>query len=98
MIKVDITRRDELIKVTVTGHAGYAEHGADIVCSAVSILVYTMLESLEKDRYILSKLEHGNVDLVTYGKKALEIVGMFEKGFRILQREYPENVYVNSAL
>ena len=31
----------------VSGHAGYAEEGSDIVCSAVSVLCITCLNSLE---------------------------------------------------
>ena len=30
------------------GHAGYARHGKDIVCAALSILAFTTIESLEK--------------------------------------------------
>ncbi len=30
----------------ITGHAGYADHGEDIVCAAVSVLGYTALNAL----------------------------------------------------
>ena len=33
--------------VTITGHAQYAPHGQDIVCSAVSVLVQTLIQSME---------------------------------------------------
>lgn len=39
MIKVNVTKIDDLIvKVSITGHANYAEYGSDIVCSAVSAI------------------------------------------------------------
>ena len=46
-------------KVVVSGHAGYARHGEDIVCAAVSILSQTILiglvEVLKQDvRYEIS--------------------------------------------
>ena len=32
--------------ITITGHAGYAEHGKDIVCSGVSALVQTLIVAI----------------------------------------------------
>ena len=43
MIEVSVQKNG----ITVSGHAGYAEKGKDIVCSAVSILEQTLLRSLE---------------------------------------------------
>lgn len=34
-------------RITVKGHANYAEIGRDIVCSAVSVLVQTLIQSVE---------------------------------------------------
>jgi uncharacterized protein YsxB (DUF464 family) len=48
MIKVDILRQEKYIyKFTVSGHAGFAEEGSDIVCSAVSILVINTINAIE---------------------------------------------------
>ncbi len=47
MITVTIYRTGEEIQgFIVEGHSGYAEHGMDIVCSSVSILSYTALNSI----------------------------------------------------
>lgn len=35
-------------QITVSGHAGYAEKGHDIVCAAVSILIYNLQNSIER--------------------------------------------------
>ena len=43
MIKVLITQH----KIHVTGHAGMAPYGADIVCAAVSALTQTLIEGLK---------------------------------------------------
>jgi uncharacterized protein YsxB (DUF464 family) len=45
-----ITIRLNQAQIEVSGHAGYAERGKDIVCSAVSILVQTAEEFLSHDR------------------------------------------------
>ncbi len=38
---------NHLYRFTVKGHAGYAEHGSDIVCAGVSTLVINTINSIE---------------------------------------------------
>ena len=40
MIKVKV----EKDKITITGHANYAEYGSDIVCASVSATIMTSIE------------------------------------------------------
>jgi len=49
MIKVElvINSSNAVSSFTMAGHAGAAPHGEDIVCAAVSAIVYTTLGSLE---------------------------------------------------
>ncbi len=49
MIKVRVEReKDRFIrKLTLSGHAGYAPYGSDIVCAAVSAIAYTAAGGLE---------------------------------------------------
>ena len=48
MITVVISKKDhEYQRVLVDGHAGYADHGQDIVCAAVSVLVINTFNSIE---------------------------------------------------
>lgn len=44
MIRVAFTDK----RVTVQGHADYAEKGKDVVCAAVSALVYALIATLEE--------------------------------------------------
>ena len=44
MIRVVFTDR----RMTVQGHAGYAPKGQDVVCAAVSALVYALIATLEE--------------------------------------------------
>ena len=50
MIKAEIFRNPNFVicGFRLTGHAGYAEEGEDIVCSAVSILVINTINCIEK--------------------------------------------------
>ena len=43
---IEITFKPKTMAVKVTGHAGQAEKGQDIVCSAVSILFYTLAQAV----------------------------------------------------
>ena len=47
MINVIVIKEKQTIKtIEATGHSGYAENGSDIVCSAVSTLMETLVNSL----------------------------------------------------
>ena len=46
MIKIHADKKSLCIRIT--GHAGYAPKGQDIVCAAVSALVYAYVEELMK--------------------------------------------------
>ena len=47
MINVIVIKEKQTIKtIEATGHSGYAEHGADIVCSAISTLMETLANGL----------------------------------------------------
>lgn len=34
-------------KITISGHSGYAEHGKDIVCAAISTIAITSINAIE---------------------------------------------------
>lgn len=61
MIEVHITQNS----LTVKGHAGYAEIGKDIYCSAVSVLTQGLLHSLNAltDDAVSVKIEDGYIDM-----------------------------------
>ena len=49
MITVTVSKKNNsYISFVSEGHAGYAEAGQDIVCAAVSALIITTVNSLEK--------------------------------------------------
>ena len=50
MIKISIyqNKEDVITGFKVSGHAGYAEHGQDIICAAVSALVINTINSIEQ--------------------------------------------------
>ena len=91
MIKVENTKA----RLTVSGHAGYAEHGKDIVCSAVSILVLTLIESLKRhNKNIIYELEEGDLILYKQGLGSSEklLLSSFLVGIDILEYMHPEYI------
>lgn len=87
MIKIKIS--DDVI--TLEGHAGYAEIGKDIVCSAVSILIYTLLQYADdkgiKCRYTL---DNGSAEIhITDSCRDFMITG-----FRLLEEAYPNYIAI----
>ena len=49
MIKIHIRRNEaqQIVACSINGHAGYDEHGYDIVCAAVSVLSCTAILGLQ---------------------------------------------------
>lgn len=70
MIKVTLYRNDDHIyRICLKGHAGYAEHGDDIVCSAVSMLTINTLNAIEAytdepTKQLALNLKKGYIDVL----------------------------------
>ncbi|TCT14907.1 hypothetical protein EDC18_10455 [Natranaerovirga pectinivora] len=48
MIKVNFIKKDQdIIGFTSKGHAGYGEHGNDVICAAVSVLIINTVNAIE---------------------------------------------------
>lgn len=43
---IEIKREEN--RITISGHAGYAKYGQDIVCASISMLAHNLVESIEK--------------------------------------------------
>ena len=99
---INITFRPLNLELEVTGHAGADVKGKDIVCSAVSMLFYTLADSLNKSEEMLKKhpiikMGDGNGYLKCRPKKEYQgnITLMYWtilNGFQLLADEYKEYV------
>ncbi len=85
----------------VEGHSGFNESGKDIICSAVSILVYSLLNMLkdeESDRRLILRREVLNdgyfcveVEPLDFSKQRTKgIIDTVIMGLSLLNEEYPE--------
>lgn len=108
MIKVEIYRDKNraIDKFFISGHAGYADKGYDIVCAAVSILAHTALISLHKvckinerdlDYFVDDSKGEFKVSLPSNldkerRKKANIVLKTMELGLISIVEAYPENI------
>ena len=67
MIKAVFSREGErLIGVRITGHSGYADHGSDIVCAAVSVLGCACVNSLESVCGVTPRLHENDEGILDF--------------------------------
>lgn len=100
---ITVTYRPKYHCLKMTGHARSGEEGHDLVCSAASILAYTLaadIAKLKERRAVRDyqvTMDKGEADIrCTPYTKMDNVVGLcFESvctGFALLARDYPENV------
>lgn len=85
-------------KVTVKGHANYAEPGQDIVCAAISTLSQVFVASVEEltAAQIKTAQTGGYMEIVIEEstERAQVLLDSFLLGCRMIADEYPDNVRV----
>ncbi len=85
-------------EISIKGHAGYAEHGKDIVCAAISVLTQSLIRSIEtlttdKIKYNLSD---GQADIKFWNlsERSKVLIDSFIVGVLDIEKEYPKNVKI----
>ena len=85
-------------RITVSGHAGYADPGKDIVCAAVSALLQTLERSLESltDDVIDCQIAPGSAQILFDGlsDRGRVLIDSFYIGACLLSNSYPDYVYI----
>lgn len=105
MIKAIIFRdnHEYLVGFEISGHAGYAVIGKDIVCAAVSFLATTVINSLEEQLSVQLSYSVDETDghLICYipanidrgdQEKAQVILKTLEIGLKSMEQEYGKYV------
>ena len=100
MICIEMSQKSGVYTLKTQGHAEYAEPGKDIVCAAVSILVFTLIESIDErdlsERSVIEQ-ESGKVLVSVKPKQSTEVKirAVFEvikNGFLLLEKNYKKNI------
>ena len=100
MIDIDllINKKDEIVGFEIKGHAGYDEYGKDLVCSAVTILAYSCVNSLDKytDEVIFSDDEIIMTLEIKYPNRDTDVIfDYFKTGIETLLGNYSSYVKLN---
>ena len=100
MINVDllINQKDEIVGFEVKGHAEYDEYGKDLVCSAVTIIAYTCVNSLDKyaDDVIFTDNEVTMSVSITCPNRDTDVIfDYFKTGIETLLGNYSSYVKLN---
>lgn len=93
-----ITIERSIDSIAVTGHAGFAPHGQDIVCAGVSTLVQTLIQSVEEltEDEIHYDIQPG-MAVIKYrnlSQQAQLLVDSFFLGIRSMAASYPDNIMI----
>ena len=94
MIKATIYRnsQNEYTGFSCNGHAGFAENGKDIICSAVSILAINTVNSIEllttSDIKINEVVQLEFEFVKTPDEKAILLMDSLKLGLESIQKEY----------
>ena len=97
MIKASFSREESGLRAIICGHAGYSESGADIVCAAVSGIVYAMLGYLANSGAYLKINSIGSgvadIECDPSGEEAMKLccIGLIQ-----IALTYPGTVSVDS--
>ena len=95
IIKTNILSNEGNFSYIVEGHAGYAEHGKDIVCSAISSLHYSFLLWLEMAEIEFESVDDGEkVGVSVIDKRARDCYNMVIAGFDGIAYQYGKNVKI----
>lgn len=94
MIAVSV-RKD---RITVSGHAGYAEAGKDIVCAGVTALTMSLVKSIndlteDKIEYEISP-GRGDIHCGNLSEAGMLLVDSFFIGICLIAEKYPDHVRV----
>ena len=103
MISIEINRNEDkqVIACHIDGHAGYDNHGYDIVCAAVSVLSCTAIVGLQQVAHQDGDYSNasGRCDMVLLGditQSGQDILETMILGLSEVSRQYPEFVQISS--
>lgn len=100
MIRVQYGTDGREHRLTMEGHANYADHGDDIVCAGASSIVFALLGWLENNgqdlEFYNSEVESGNVRIYCEGNdRTAATFEMATIGLMQLADSYPDYVAID---
>lgn len=102
MTKANIFKTDDTInKINLSGHAFFAEYGQDIVCSAISMVCYTVANQLFiiQEKNVNVKIDEGffeiSIEEVNHDNQLL--LNTLVTGIRMIEEEYENAIKIKEV-
>ena len=96
MIKVEVVKN----RISILGHANYADYGKDIVCAAVSSVVTTTVESIASfDNEAIELIQNENKLEIIQKKHDHITNNLIETMLNLLsklEKKYPKNIKITN--
>lgn len=89
--------------IKITGHAGFAERGRDVVCAGVSTLVNALIYSFQEltdDEITVFKSSQGQINHIKFrnlSAKGQLLLDSFFVGIEMMADTFPNNVKLDQA-
>lgn len=95
MTRVTYYEQGDEISIDISGHAGYAKEGSDIVCSAISMLGQTLLAYLGVDHEKFAyEMKQGHIWAYAKGTNVRTAFHVIMAGYHLLETNYPDYIEV----
>ncbi len=100
MITVYVRESGRFRELQAKGHASYAPAGQDIVCSAFSMLIYSLMDYISHKKrasIYCQKIDSGNVEIGfnALTEDALHAFDVVVNGMKLLAENNPENIVIH---
>ena len=100
MIKVNVSKENGIInKITMTGHARYADYGKDIVCAAASSIVITSVNAILKyneDAIIVNQDDDLEITIKLHDNVTDLLITNMLDVLTELEEQYKKNIKINN--
>ncbi len=102
MIQVLIDR-NMTDKIEVSGHAQFAESGSDIVCSAVSMLMFTIANKLDDlEKFIIVEIDEEDggymqIEIIKRDEQTNLLFDTLVFGLEMIKQQYKEYIDIKEA-
>ena len=100
MTDIRYLKDEHVHMLMLSGHAGYAQEGADIVCAGISAVTYTLMGYLEnlkaEGAQVISRQDSGDVTIVCLRHQNADTAfEMAMIGYMQIAKKYPDNLTIH---
>lgn len=79
----------------VQGHANYAPHGADVVCSAISAVSQMVADELNRIHFATVEYDSGYLNVINHtGGHSIDLIKMLMRYLKMVEKHYPDSIKI----